>query len=65
MLQDDATEVAMIEGKTKRLTPGPQPGTIIMETKDELTGGDAAKRAHIAGIAIPALQVSLWSSVVI
>jgi phosphoribosylaminoimidazole-succinocarboxamide synthase len=42
----------MIEGKTKRLTPGPQAGTIIMEAKDELTGGDAAKRAHIAGIAV-------------
>lgn len=42
----------MIEGKTKRLTPGPRPGTLVMETKDELTGGDAAKRAHIAGIAV-------------
>ncbi len=41
----------MIEGKTKRLVPGPRPGTLILETKDELTGGDAAKRAHIAGIA--------------
>jgi len=41
----------MIEGKTKRLTPGPRPGTLLLETKDELTGGDAAKRAHIAGIA--------------
>lgn len=42
----------MIEGKTKRLTPGPRPGTLLLETKDELTGGDAAKRAHIAGIAV-------------
>lgn len=42
----------MIEGKTKRLTPGPHPETLLMETKDELTGGDAAKRAHIAGIAV-------------
>jgi phosphoribosylaminoimidazole-succinocarboxamide synthase len=41
----------MIEGKTKRISPGPRPGTVVMETKDELTGGDAAKRAHIAGIA--------------
>lgn len=41
----------MIEGKTKRILPGPRPGTVILETKDELTGGDAAKRAHIPGIA--------------
>ncbi len=40
-----------IEGKTKRLVPGTQAGTLIMETKDELTGGDAAKKATIAGIA--------------
>ena len=40
-----------IEGKTKRIVPGPQTGTILMETKDELTGGDAAKKARIAGIA--------------
>lgn len=41
-----------IEGKTKRLLPGPDAGTLIMETKDELTGGDAAKKAEIAGIAV-------------
>ena len=41
----------LIEGKTKRIVPGPQPGTILMETKDELTGGDAAKKARISGIA--------------
>jgi phosphoribosylaminoimidazole-succinocarboxamide synthase len=41
----------MIEGKTKRITPGPRAGSVILETKDELTGGDAAKRAHIPGIA--------------
>lgn len=41
----------LIEGKTKRLTSGPETGTILMETKDELTGRDAAKKATIAGIA--------------
>ncbi|MBF0276380.1 MAG: phosphoribosylaminoimidazolesuccinocarboxamide synthase [SAR324 cluster bacterium] len=40
-----------IEGKTKRLVPGSEAGTLIMETKDELTGGDAAKKATIEGIA--------------
>ncbi len=40
-----------IEGKTKRIVPGPKTGTILMETKDELTGGDAAKKARIEGIA--------------
>ncbi len=41
----------VIEGKTKRITPAAEAGTVIMETKDELTGGDAAKKATIAGIA--------------
>ncbi len=41
----------MIEGKTKRIMPGPKTGTVILATKDELTGGDAAKKATIAGIA--------------
>jgi phosphoribosylaminoimidazole-succinocarboxamide synthase len=40
-----------IEGKTKVIRPGDQAGTIFLETKDELTGGDAAKREHIPGIA--------------
>ena len=40
-----------IEGKTKRISAGPRPGTVLLETKDELTGGDAAKKATIAGIA--------------
>lgn len=47
-----------IEGKTKRIVPGPQTGTILMETKDELTGGDAAKKARIAGIAAYKTQQS-------
>ena len=41
----------MIEGKTKKINKGPLEGTVVMETKDELTGGDAAKRATIQGIA--------------
>ncbi|PON19920.1 phosphoribosylaminoimidazolesuccinocarboxamide synthase [Candidatus Entotheonella serta] len=41
----------IIEGKTKRIVAGPQAGTVFLETKDELTGGDAAKRATIEGIA--------------
>jgi phosphoribosylaminoimidazole-succinocarboxamide synthase len=41
----------VIEGKTKRIVAGPRHGTVLMETKDELTGGDAAKRATIEGIA--------------
>ncbi|ETX00844.1 MAG: phosphoribosylaminoimidazole-succinocarboxamide synthase [Candidatus Entotheonella factor] len=41
----------LIEGKTKRIVAGPRDGTVLMETKDELTGGDAAKRATIEGIA--------------
>lgn len=42
----------VIEGKTKTLVPGPRPGTLLIQTKDELTGGDAAKRARIEGIAV-------------
>ena len=41
----------LVEGKTKRIVAGPSKGTVLMETKDELTGGDAAKRATIEGIA--------------
>lgn len=44
-------ERIIVEGKTKRIVVGPRPGTVLMETKDELTGGDAAKRATIEGIA--------------
>ena len=42
----------VIEGKTKKITPGVTPGTVSIETKDELTGGDAAKKASIEGIAV-------------
>lgn len=41
----------IIEGKTKRIVTGPRDGMVFLETKDELTGGDAAKRATIEGIA--------------
>jgi phosphoribosylaminoimidazole-succinocarboxamide synthase len=40
-----------VEGKTKSITAGPDEGTVFLRTKNELTGGDAAKRAHIEGIA--------------
>ncbi|HVR30965.1 MAG TPA: phosphoribosylaminoimidazolesuccinocarboxamide synthase [Thermoanaerobaculia bacterium] len=39
------------EGKTKIIRRGDRPGEVILETKDELTGGDAAKRETIRGIA--------------
>ncbi len=42
---------AVTEGKTKRVTPGPKAGTVLFYSKDELTGGDAAKRVTIEGIA--------------
>lgn len=43
--------MVLVEGKTKRIITGPENGQVILETKDELTGGDAAKRATIEGIA--------------
>jgi phosphoribosylaminoimidazole-succinocarboxamide synthase len=42
----------LIEGKTKVIRTGDEPGQVILETKDELTGGDAAKRETIQGIAV-------------
>ncbi|MGK5091996.1 phosphoribosylaminoimidazolesuccinocarboxamide synthase [Deltaproteobacteria bacterium TL4] len=41
----------LLEGKTKRLVPGPVAGSVVLETKDELTAGDAAKKATIEGLA--------------
>ncbi|MDR1615410.1 MAG: hypothetical protein LBR98_00080 [Syntrophomonadaceae bacterium] len=38
------------EGKTKRILTGPQEHTVLLETYDVLTGGDAAKKARIEGI---------------
>ena len=42
----------LTEGKTKIIREGAVPGEVIVETKDQLTGGDAAKRETIAGIAV-------------
>jgi phosphoribosylaminoimidazole-succinocarboxamide synthase len=39
-------------GKTKIIRRGEQAGEVVLETKDELTGGDAAKRETIQGIAV-------------
>lgn len=44
--------VHTVEGKTKTIRPGKREHTVIMETKDVLTAGDAAKRARIEGISI-------------
>ena len=43
---------AIVEGKTKVIRCGPGEDTIILETKDLLTGGDAARRESIAAIGI-------------
>jgi phosphoribosylaminoimidazole-succinocarboxamide synthase len=40
------------EGKTKIIRRGDRAGEVILETKDELTGGDAAKRETIRGISV-------------
>lgn len=40
----------MVEGKTKQILEGPEPGTVVLLAKDRLTGGDAAKVAEIPGI---------------
>ncbi len=40
------------EGKTKRILASATPQEVLLETKDDLTGGDAAKRETIAGIAV-------------
>jgi phosphoribosylaminoimidazole-succinocarboxamide synthase len=46
-------ESMRVEGKTKVVerTASCAPGEVILSTKDSLTGGDAAKREHIEGIA--------------
>lgn len=40
------------EGKTKRIIEGENPNQVIIETKDDLTGGDAAKKETIDGISV-------------
>ena len=42
----------LTEGKTKVIRQAETPGRVTLETKDELTGGDAAKRETIEGIAV-------------
>lgn len=44
--------MSAIEGKTKVIHPGEQAHEVILETKDDLTGGDAAKLETIEGIAV-------------
>ena len=41
----------MTDGKTKRIIASDREGLVILETLDQLTGGDAAKQAQIEGIA--------------
>lgn len=40
------------QGKTKIVKPGPRENTVLLETQDVLTGGDAAKREVIEGIGV-------------
>jgi len=42
----------LTKGKTKTVLPGPEENTVLLETADVLTGGDAAKRESIAGIGV-------------
>lgn len=42
----------LTEGKTKRIISSDRPGEVILETKDDLTGGDAAKKETIQGISV-------------
>lgn len=44
--------MVITEGKTKRIITGDAPHQVIIETKDDLTGGDAAKRETIDGISV-------------
>ena len=44
--------MVLTEGKTKIVRDGDAEGEVVIETKDELTGGDAAKRETIQGIAV-------------
>jgi phosphoribosylaminoimidazole-succinocarboxamide synthase len=40
------------EGKTKRIVSTENPNEVLIETKDDLTGGDAAKKETISGISV-------------
>jgi len=48
----------LYEGKAKKLFEGPQPGTVIVQFKDSVTAGNAAKRAEIAGKGALAAAIS-------
>lgn len=42
----------LCEGKTKRIVSTEVPTEVLIETKDDLTGGDAAKKETIGGISV-------------
>lgn len=44
--------MVITEGKTKRIIQSDDPNEVVIETKDELTGGDAAKKETISGISV-------------
>jgi phosphoribosylaminoimidazole-succinocarboxamide synthase len=44
--------MAIVEGKTKSIEPTETPGEVLLITKDSLTGGDAAKKEVVEGIAV-------------
>lgn len=44
--------MVICEGKTKRIITSDVDGEVIIETKDDLTGGDAAKKETISGISV-------------
>lgn len=51
-LQEVLLIMILAHGKTKTVLPGPRENTVILETADVLTGGDAAKKETIAGIGV-------------
>ena len=44
--------MVITEGKTKRIIQTDNPHEVLVETKDDLTGGDAAKKETISGISV-------------
>ena len=48
-----------VEGKTKIIKEGPSANTVLMETKDSLSGGDAAKLVEIPGIGLLKTQQTI------
>jgi phosphoribosylaminoimidazole-succinocarboxamide synthase len=47
------------EGKAKKLFVSPQPGTVIIQFKDSVTAGNAAKRAELSGKGALASAISI------